>query len=93
MHMIASIRHKGLRRFYETGNAKGLPVQNHDKVRRILAALDAAVEAEDMDLPGFFFHGLLGEPKRYSVRVTANYRITFGWQEVYAIEVDIEDYH
>lgn len=45
-----------------------------------------------MNLPGFYFHGLSGE-KRWSVRVTANYRLTFGWDEPDAIEVDIEDYH
>lgn len=30
---------------------------------------------------------------RYSVRLTANVRITFGWDGEGAVDVDIEDYH
>jgi plasmid maintenance system killer protein len=29
----------------------------------------------------------------YTVWVTGNYRITFGWEDSDAIEVDLEDYH
>jgi len=29
----------------------------------------------------------------YAVRLTANYRVTFGWDEDGATDVDIEDYH
>ncbi len=45
---------------------------------RILQWLEVAVRPEDMNIAGFRFHGLQGNPKRWSVRVTANYRITFG---------------
>ena len=70
-----------------------LPVQSADKVRQLLSRLDASVSPEDMNLPGFGFHGLQGKPKRYAVKVTKNYRITFGWSGEDAIDVDIEDYH
>ena len=30
---------------------------------------------------------------RYAVRLTANYRVAFGWNEDGAVDVDIEDYH
>ncbi len=46
-----------------------------------------------MNLPGYHFHGLQGTPQRWSVRVTANYRITFAWDAPGAIDVDLEDYH
>ena len=47
-----------------------------------------------MNLPGYYFHTLSGKNSdRYSVRVTGNYRITFGWQNQDAIEIDPEDYH
>ncbi len=47
-----------------------------------------------MDLPGFHFHALKGDAKgRYSVRVSGNFRITFGWHDDDAIDVDLEDYH
>ena len=29
----------------------------------------------------------------YAVRLSANYRVTFGWDEDSAVDVDIEDYH
>src|SRR3546814_10622159 len=38
---IESIRHKGLRRFFETGNAKGL-VGDAGRLRKMLAFIDAA---------------------------------------------------
>ena len=60
----------------------------------MLRALDVATEPQDMNLPGYYFHTLSGKNSdRYSVRVTGNYRITFGWQNQDAIEIDLEDYH
>jgi proteic killer suppression protein len=46
-----------------------------------------------MNIAGFHFHSLQGIPKRWSVRVTANYQITFGWSGTIAVDVDLEDYH
>jgi proteic killer suppression protein len=46
-----------------------------------------------MNIAGFRFHGLQGNPKRWSVRVTGNYRIAFGWSGENALDVDFEDYH
>jgi proteic killer suppression protein len=92
--MIRSFRSKALRRFAETGNASRLPATNDDRVRRMLARLDASSVPTDMDLPGYKLHLPRGVDKgRYSVWVTANYRLTFGRDGVDAIEVDLEDYH
>ena len=63
------------------------------KCARILQMLDSAGEPGDLNLAGLFFHGLHGNPQRWSIRVTANYRITFGWDEDAAKDVDLEDYH
>ena len=90
---IASFRSKPLARFAREGDASKLPVRNADRVRRILAALDAATRPEDLNLPGFRFHGLKGRPKRYAVDASGNYRVTWGWKAPDAIEVDLEDYH
>jgi len=49
--------------------------------------------SEDLTIAGFRFHGLQGKPKRWSLRVKGNYRITFGWSGDNAEEVDFEDYH
>lgn len=90
--MIRSFRNKALRVYFETGKAGGLSVQNGARVRRMLLALDAATLPEHVNLPGYFFHGLRGE-KRWSIRVTGNWRITFGWDGADAVDVDLEDYH
>ena len=92
--MIVSIRHKGLRRYWETGSAKGLRADWVPRLRRQLLALDAATRPEDMDLPGYRFHALKGrEAGRYSIRVTGNRRLTFTFDGVDAVLIDLEDYH
>jgi proteic killer suppression protein len=91
--MIRSFRSKALENFYRTGSARRLSVQSTDRVRRILLAIDDADQAEDLNLPGFYFHTLSGDQKgRFSVRVTGNWRITFGWDRG-AVDIDLEDYH
>jgi proteic killer suppression protein len=91
--VIKSFKSKALKQFAATGDASKLPVPNIGRVERILARLDASVLPEDMNLPGFRFHGLKGKPKRYAVDASGNYRITFGWEEEDATGVDLEDYH
>ena len=90
--MIRSFRSKALRLFVEKGDASKLPVRNIDRVRRILARLDTVTTAADMNVPGFSFHGLKGV-ERYSVRLSASWRITFSWRGEDAVDVDLEDYH
>jgi plasmid maintenance system killer protein len=39
-------------------------------------------------------HALVGRDKgRYAVNASGNWRITFGWTEGDAIDLDLEDYH
>ena len=90
--MIRSFRDKGLATFYRTGQPGGLSVPNAARVGRMLRALAAAGRPEDMNLPGYYFHGLQGSV-RWSIRVTGNWRITFGWDGADATDVDMEDYH
>jgi toxin HigB-1 len=60
----------------------------------ILRALDDAARPEDMNLPGFRFHGLGGRNKgRFAVDASGNSRITFGWVDGDAVDVDLEDHH
>lgn len=92
--MIRSYRSKALKRMAEDGDISKLPVKNVERLTILLRRLDAVKRPELMNLPGLFFHPLKGEGKgRYSVRVTGNYRLTFGWDGDDAIEVDLEDYH
>jgi proteic killer suppression protein len=83
-----------LRRFAETGDASKLNVPNHERVRQILLALDAATKPTAMNAPGLGFHPLKGRDKgRYSVWASGNYRITFAFAGEDAVDVDLEDYH
>jgi proteic killer suppression protein len=92
--MIRSIRHKGLKRFYEDGDARGVNREHAEKLGDILARLDAATVVADMDLPGFRLHALQGERKgSWSVTVRANWRIIFRFVEGDAFDVDHLDYH
>jgi len=92
--MIKSFRNKALANFAETGQTRRLQVPDHARrIARIIAALDAARRPGDMDVPGYVFHPLKGQPQRYSVRVTGNWRITFGFDGEDATNVDLEDYH
>ena len=92
--MIRSFRSKGLERFATTGDPSWLSVPNAARVRRILAALDVATMPQQMNLPGWRVHALKGEAKgRFTVDASGNWRITFGWDDLDATEVDLEDYH
>ena len=91
--MVRNFSSKALKRFAKNGDASKLPVPQVDRVRRVLARLEVSVTPEDMNIPGFGFHGLQGRPKRYAVEASGNFRITFGWDDGDAIDVDIEDYH
>ena len=92
--MIRSFRFKALKLYAETGNASKLSVPNVDRVRRILLALNEAKSPEQMNIPGYRFHPLKGREKgRYALDASANWRITFGWSDKDAIDVDLEDYH
>jgi toxin HigB-1 len=92
--VIASIRHKGLRRFFEDDDARGLPADMVERIRRILSFLDAADGIEDMDQPTLRLHPLKGDLKgRWAVTVRANWRIVFRFADGKATDVDFLDYH
>lgn len=92
--MIRSFRSKALKRLAEQGDASKLSVPNVRRVETILARLEGAMLPEDLNLPGYRFHGLKGKDKgRYAVDASGNWRITFGWDDRHAVDVDLEDYH
>ena len=92
--MIKSFRHKGLERFFTKSDRSGIDAGQADRLRRMLDKLDAAVKAEDMDIPGYKFHALTGNRKgTYAVSVSGNWRLTFRFVAGDAAYVDLEDYH
>jgi proteic killer suppression protein len=91
--MIGGFRSRGLEELFESGKTRRIGAAYVRKCVRILQLLEVAARPEDMNVAGLHFHALQGKPKRWSVRVTGNYRITFGWSGENALEVDFEDYH
>ena len=92
--MIKSFKHKGLGKFYATGNTKGIQAKHANKLRMQLIALDTAQHIEDLDIPGYRLHQLKGGLKGlWSITVNANWRITFEFTEGNVYIVNYEDYH
>jgi len=92
--VVVGFRHKGLRRFYEKGSTKGIQNDHAKKLRRILAALNAANRPADLDLPGFDLHPLKGNREgQWSLSVNANWRVTFRFDGNDVTNVDYLDYH
>ncbi len=92
--MIVSFKHKGLKNLYEKDNAKGINPQWLNRVKIILARLDASKEPADMDLPGLGLHPLKGDLQDFwSVNVTGNWRVIFRFEDEDAHDVDLIDYH
>ena len=92
--MIKSFRHKGLKRLYEDDDPRGVMAEHLTKLRNVLARLDAAGSAEDLNLPGFGLHFLKGPLRGFwAVTVRANWRVIFRFVEGDAFDVDYLDYH
>lgn len=92
--MIRSFKHKGLELFYKTGNKKKIIPEHSKKIARILDRLDASTNPDDMNLPGYNLHKLVGkELGTWSVWVSGNWRITFRFENEDAYVVDYRDYH
>ena len=92
--MIKSFEHKGLQAFFESGSKAGIQPHHAPKLARLLARLHAAKVPEDMNVPGWRLHPLVGSlAGHYSVFVNGNWRLTFRFDGGDAVLVDYQDYH
>ena len=92
--MITSFRHKGLRKYFESGSLAGIQPAHANRLKMQLAALDTAQTIEDMEIPGFRLHPLKGSSLGcWSIWVNGNWRITFEFENDSAHVLDYEDYH
>ncbi len=88
------LKHKGLKRLVERGDARLVPASLAPRLRRILSELDYAQAPHDLDMPGYRLHPLKGDRSgQWSVRVSGNWRITFRFDNGEAVDVDLVDYH
>jgi proteic killer suppression protein len=94
---VRNFSHKGLKKLYEEDNAKGLPPDTADKLRKMLTFLDEMGGPDELrDLPSWKAHQLTGDRKgTWSLSVTANRRLTFRMDadEREICDVNLEDYH
>ena len=92
--MIQTIRHRGLKRLYERGDASGVRTDQVTRMSDVLAHLDAAQKPSDLALPGYRLHPLKGDYKGWwSVTISGNWRIIFRFEDGDAFDVDVVDYH
>ena len=91
---IKSVRHKSLEHFFVTGNKRGIQAKHADWLRLVLGRLNAATDPRDVGLPGLDLHELQGARKgTWAVRVSGNWRVTFGFAGKDTDRVDYEDDH
>ncbi len=93
---IASIRHKALRKFVETGTSKGLHANLVGPLTNMITYLAAIEAMEELHVPpNWGAHELTGDRAgTWSLTVTKNWRMTFRLNEEGAIaDLDLEDYH
>ena len=92
--MIKAFKHKGLKRFFETGNTAGVIPAHEDSLRKCLASIHQDENITDLNLPSLRLHRLKGDRKNvWSVTVRANWRITFEFTDGDAYILNYEDYH
>ncbi len=92
--MIKSFNHKGLKRFYETGSARGIQAKHEKQLRFQLVAPDTAKEINGLDIPGYTLYLLKGDRKGiWAIIVNGNWRLTFEFSDGNVYVLDYEDYH
>ena len=92
--MIKSFKHKGLEKFFITGNKKGIKADQSSRLSRLLDRLNAANDIKDMNYPGSSLHELKGDKAgQFSVKVSGNWRVFFEFKDGDAYIVDYDDYH
>lgn len=92
---IEGITDKSLRRFFETGNPKGL-VGDVSRIRKMLNFIVAAASIDELaTLPNYGLHALKGDRAgTWAMTVTKNWRMTFTLTDNGALaDLDLEDYH
>lgn len=91
--MIKTFKHKGLATLWETGKSR-IDKRMHKRILIRLAAINEATNVEEVNLPGYNFHGLQGHtPTRYSVHINGPWCLTFEFEDGNAYQVDLEQYH
>ena len=92
---IRSVRHRGLKRYIEDDDDRGIRRDLTNRVRRVLSALLSVENIEGLEgPPGWRIHQLTGDRAgTWSISVSGNWRITFEIDSDEINSLDLEDYH
>ena len=92
--MVKRFRHRGLERFFRSGDASGINAQQAARLRRLLTSLNTSTGPAGMNLPGYRLHRLRGDREgQWAVSVSGNWRLVFEFEDEDATSVDLVDYH
>ena len=93
--MIKSFRDKDTEQLFARQFVRRFPPDLHRTAWRKLAQIDAAERLEDLRIPpGNRLERLSGErADQHSIRINAQWRICFRWQDGDAYAVEVTDYH
>lgn len=91
--MIKSFKSRELRELFETGRSRRVDQKLHKRALDRLAALDAAKDLRDLNLPGFELHQWKGAFRPWSISISGQWRILFDWQNGDAYNVDLAQPH
>ncbi len=92
--MIRSFKSKNLRKLFENGDARALPVDQISRIENRLSVINEARQVEDINVAGFRLHLLRGDYAGFhAVWITGNWRIVFRFADGDAYDLDHLDYH
>jgi proteic killer suppression protein len=86
--MIKSFAHRGLEVFFTTGNKAEIKAAHADRLSLQLGRLNTALEAADMDLPGWGFCTVPSPARGHSVAVAPDCVLAFQFKGGDAYDVD-----
>jgi proteic killer suppression protein len=92
--MIRRFRHRGLERFFRSGDTSGINAQHAARLRRLLTSLNTSSGPAGMNLPGYRLHRLRGDREgQWAVSVSGNWRLVFEFEGEEVTDVELVDYH
>lgn len=92
--IIKRFRHKGLKKFFSTGDQSGIRHDHANRLQLQLTALEHACKPQDMNAPNWRLHPLEGKWVGFhAIIVNANWRLIFRFDGKDATDVDYLDYH
>ncbi|MGP5323821.1 type II toxin-antitoxin system RelE/ParE family toxin [Vreelandella titanicae] len=74
--MIKSIKHKGLKLFFDKGSTKGVRADHVDRLRDRLTVLDAATSLDDIAAGNWDLHPLTGKLENWTASMPSRCRVT-----------------